>query len=238
MSKYQVRFYTGDYYNRQLEANNDGATVYLEQHFNASPSTSPNTNYAMSVVASNASEKSKSIARTYIEKIKDVFMIDVFGRDGLKVLSRTERGNHNLRYTAMPAVLLEPLFCSSYDGSYILKSQGGIRQLAFCLVETVKTHYPDGGLIGFSIGHIGKTSAPSDMGALVLGGGTEAQYAELVMVEAARMLEGITDEAPTEHAVCEVNENLSGISQDLERISAEIKKISEAIGVLSRIGAA
>ena len=45
---YQVKFYKGDYLQRQLAANADKAVAYVEHHFNSSASAS--ANYAVVVV--------------------------------------------------------------------------------------------------------------------------------------------------------------------------------------------
>ena len=48
---YQVKFYKGDYLQRQLAANADKAVAYVEHHFNSSASAS--ANYAVVVVGSS-----------------------------------------------------------------------------------------------------------------------------------------------------------------------------------------
>jgi len=185
--KYKVKFYSGDYINRQRAANRDRAICYVEQHFNAS--ASPTSNYAMVVVGSNASETSKRWGAYLAKAYGTAFNIPHFGSEGIAIGGIDGKGNSNLKYTKMPAVLLEPVFCSSYCGSGILRSPQGRKQLASVLVKSIKKVFPDGGLVAFSIGHKGKASNPFDMGALVLGGGTEAEYAEIVLKTAAEMLE-------------------------------------------------
>ena len=47
-------------------------------------------------------------------------------------------------------------------------------------------------LIAFSVGHKYKTSNPNDRGAALVGGGTEAEFAEKVLRKAEEMLHGVT----------------------------------------------
>jgi hypothetical protein len=61
--------------------------------------------------------------------------------------------------------------------------------LARILADSIIEAFPDGSRIGFSVGHKYKTSRPRDRGAAVYGGGTEADYAEIVMEKAKDILE-------------------------------------------------
>lgn len=88
----------------------------------------------------------------------------------------------------MPAILLEPLFASNPRHADIIRSDEGQTRLARILVESIQRFLPDGGLVAFSIGHKGKRSRPNDRGASVLGGGMEADYAEIVLKKAQTML--------------------------------------------------
>ncbi len=99
-----------------------------------------------------------------------------------------ERGNFNLRLTAMPAILVEPLFASNPRHAAIIRSSEGQGRLAAVLVDSIREIFPSGGIVAFSVGHKGKTHAASDRGAPVVGGGYEADYAEAVMLRAKAML--------------------------------------------------
>ena len=175
---YQVKFYTGNYRTRQRQANADGAIAYFEQHFNACGSPTPN--YAMCVVGSNASKKSKAIATSYCNAIAQGTGLEIYAPDEYRVGGR---GNGNLRHTAMPAVLLEPCFISCPDGAALVKSEHGRRFLAEALVDVIHRHFPNGGLVAFSIGHKGKVSNPADRGARAHGGGHEAEVVERISAE-------------------------------------------------------
>lgn len=185
MKKYTVKFYSGDYPARQQKANADKAICYIEQHFNSVENKS--ANYAHAKVATNAGKTSKGMASTYAHLVAKKFNIALgFAPDGVDAGGR---GNGNLKYTNMPAILLEPLFISNPAQALIVKSEEGQKKLAEAIAETVKQYFPNGGLVAFSIGHKGKTSSPKDMGANVYGGGTEAQYAEIVLNKAKDLLE-------------------------------------------------
>jgi hypothetical protein len=184
---YEVRFYKGDYRQRQLAANADGCVAYVEQHFNSA--ASPGAGYAVVVCGSNASQTSRNWGRWYGEAIGREFNVKVGGDHGILVGGFNGRGDDNLRYTDMPAVLLEPLFVSNPAQAEWIRSEAGQTRLARVLVDSIRRFFQKGGRIAFSVGHKYKTSAAADRGAAVAGGGWEADYAEAVLLKAKVMLE-------------------------------------------------
>lgn len=186
MSTYQVKFYRGDYLERQQAANADQAVAYVEHHFNSSGSEQ--AGYAVVVVGSNASNTSRNWGRWYAKAISEQFGNPVGGDGGLLVGGWNGRGDGNVKYTRMPALLLEPLFASNPQQAEIIRGASGQEALARVLAESIRRFFPDGGLIAFSVGHKYKTSAPNDRGAPLAGGGTEADCAEQVLERAATML--------------------------------------------------
>lgn len=185
--KYRVKLYKDDYHERQAAANRDGAVCYVEQHFNSF--RDPRAGYTVTLVASNASAKSRSWGKWYSKRISLEFATRLGGSGGLKVLTDSDPGNNNLVHTHMPAILLEPLFVSNQEHAKIVKSEVGQIALARSLVDSILWAFPDGGSIAFSVGHKYKKSDPDDRGAAVAGGGWEAEYAEIVMLKAKRFLE-------------------------------------------------
>ena len=181
MSKYTVKFYTGNYRERQEAANADGAICYVEQHFNAGGG-----NYSLVVVGENSSKKSQEWGQDYSYAIALEFEIK---NKGIAIGGLDGRGDDNVRHTDMPAILLEPLFCDNPDHAQIIRSAVGQDALAVLLAQSIWKHFPKGGLVAFSIGHKGKRSNPNDRGASVLGGGMEADYAEAVLLKAKALLE-------------------------------------------------
>lgn len=187
---YTVVFYKGDYGHRQDQANADNAICYIEHHFNAAES--PTANYTCCVVGSNSSDLSKRWGDYYTDRCAETFKIKEINATGLLVGGYKGRGNYNLIHTNMPAILVEPLFCSNPAEAAIIKSVDGRRKLAGILVDSIRTFFPRGGIVAFSVGHKYKTSKPSDRGAPVYGGGWEAEFAEQVLQLAAVMLESGT----------------------------------------------
>ena len=184
---YEVRFYKGNYKWRQQQANRDKCTAYVEHHFNAS--TNLTVGYSVVVTGYLASETSKNWGKWYANKIGQEFGVSVGGRSGILVGGYNGRGNGNLKYTRMPAILLEPLFVSNPQHADWVRNSDGQDKLAKILADSITEFFPDGSRIGFSVGHKYKTSRPTDRGAAVYGGGTEADYAELVMEKAKYLLE-------------------------------------------------
>jgi len=191
---YEVRFYKGDYGERQRRANADQAKAYVEHHFNSS--SSPMANYAVVITGSNASQTSRNWGRWYTQATSREFDVPIGGDQGIKVGGYDGRGDGNLKHTNMPAILLEPLFASNPRHADIIRSEDGQMRMARVLVDSVRRFFPDGGLIAFSVGHKYKTSNPDDRGANLVGGGSEAEFAEKVLLKAEAMLHGIS--APEE----------------------------------------
>lgn len=183
---YQVKFYKGDYFERQQAANADKAVAYVEHHFNSS--ASPSANYAVVVVGSNASSTSRNWGRWYAKAVAEQFGTQVGGDAGILVGGWEGRGDGNVKHTKMPAVLLEPLFASHPQQADAIRSEAGQAALARILAESIRRFFPDGGLVAFSVGHKYKTSSPNDRGAALAGGGTEADHAEKVLQKAAQLL--------------------------------------------------
>lgn len=190
MSKFKVNFYKGDYGSRQAQANKDKAIVYVEHHFNGG---SDKANYCLVNVATNAGSTSKKMAQAYVDRISARFGIpkanNNFAKNGVSIGGYEGRGNANLYSTACPAMLLEPLFAPNPSHAKLIKSEEGQTALAECLAETIKEFFPNGGLVAFSVGHKYKTSKPADRGVPVYGGGTEADFAEKVLLKAQTLLE-------------------------------------------------
>ena len=158
----------------------------VEHHFNAS--SNPSVNYALVVVASNASRLSREWGQWYAKSISKEFGVPIGGDNGIKVGGYSGRGNANLLYTKMPAILVEPLFASNPEAAAVIKSKSGRDRLAWVLVESIRHFFPDGGLVAFSVGHKYKRTNPKDRGAPVFGGGFEADYAEEVLLIAEKLL--------------------------------------------------
>lgn len=177
---YEVKFYRGDYRARQMESNSDGAVCYIEGHYNGHPSTT--ANYAMVVIATNASSLSERWGRAYSAAAARKFGI----RDnGTKRGGWDGRGNGNLIHTAMPAILVEPFFITNPKGSEWAMQRQDV--LASLMAVSIMEHFP-GGLVAMSVGHKYKTSHPSDRGVKSHHGKMEADLVEPVMERAATIL--------------------------------------------------
>jgi hypothetical protein len=190
---YQVRFYKGDYQWRQKQANQDKCAAYVEHHFNSSASIQ--SDYSVVITGYNASEMSKNWGKSYALRVSREFGVPLGGKSGLLIGGYNGRGNGNLKYTYMPAILLEPLFASNPIQAEWIRSAEGQDKLARILADSITEFFPDGSLIGFSVGHKYKTSRPSDRGAPLHGGGVEADYAEVVMEKAKSILEKFSPSA-------------------------------------------
>ncbi|HEY9199845.1 MAG TPA: hypothetical protein VIR60_10800 [Gammaproteobacteria bacterium] len=143
------------------------------------------------IVGANASNTSKNWARWYAQSVANSFGIGLGGDQGVVVGGFGGRGDGNVKLTRMPAILVEPLFANNPAHAEWMRSAAGQERLARILADSIQRCFPDGGLIGFSVGHKYKTSSPNDRGAAVYGGGTEADCAEAVLQKAAALLQNM-----------------------------------------------
>ena len=183
--EYKVKFYTGDYKDRQKEANEDGAICYIEQHFNSVEDNK--VNYTLVLVKEDSPEISFQMGEYYTEKISKKFQIKKGNGKGLTIIKDGDRGYGNLKYAEMPSILLEPFFLSSPEG--LKWAQERQDELAEILAETIYVYFPEGGLIAFSIGHKYKYSRPDDTGAGPFDGMNEIDFNEKVLEKAAKILD-------------------------------------------------
>lgn len=182
---YTVKFYRGDYRDRQEKAYKDGAICYIEEHFNATDD--PGTNYALVLTAEGASDFTGKWAQDYVDRVAAKFSIPKGYDNGIKVVKDGDRGYGNLRYSKMPAILLEPFFISNSEGLKWAESRQD--DLAGIILDSIRECFPNGGLVAFSVGHRYKVSNPADNGAVPAEGKYETIYNESVLKKAAQILD-------------------------------------------------
>jgi carboxyl-terminal processing protease len=183
---YKVKFYRGDYRERQEKANEDGAICYVEQHFNSTDGDR-NTNYTMILIPSGSSDFTKKWAEYYVNRVSEAFNLKKWKEDGIKLLVQGDRGYGNLKYLTMPAILPEPfLICNSTGVEWAKTRQDELSQI---LVDSIYKFFPEGGPVAFSVGHKYKISAINDKGACPFEGVCEIDFNEAVLEKAAKMLD-------------------------------------------------
>jgi N-acetylmuramoyl-L-alanine amidase len=196
--RYRVEFVKGDYTQRQMQANRMSAALYFEGHANAS--TDPNADYALGIVATNASTASIDLAARLARGWAAAFDAGLGYGTGVR---HGGHGDGNLKHTKMPAVLGEPVFASNRRQALLAETDEGIDRIAGVLVDAIRDTVPDGALIVLSVGHIGKQSAPRDRGAPWSGVRftTEAAFASAYLARAAALLrQGAPVFRETDHA--------------------------------------
>jgi hypothetical protein len=189
MSLYKVKFYYGDYHTRQRNANNDKAVLYVEQRFNT---FSRKSNYTLVKVTDAASDSVVAIAADYANIISNRLNIPLYENDvpGVIRTRRGRRGDDSIRVAEMPAILLEPMFVSNPEHVQLFWNNGR-EILADTLAIVTRKYFPEGGLIGFSVGHRYKRSSPFDQGSHCWGTPefSEASLSEQVLWVAKFFLE-------------------------------------------------
>jgi N-acetylmuramoyl-L-alanine amidase len=183
---FTVKFYQGDYKARQELANADKCIAYVEHHFNNINDDS--AGYPAVVVARNASQQCFKWGRSYAQLLIETFGIPGSGDKGVNIGGLNGMSDSSLKFAAMPAILVEPFSVINPNHAQWIKSDEGRQKLAEILRESIKENFPDGGLIGFSVGHKYKKSTPQDKGAPLCGGGYEADFAEMVLKKAEELM--------------------------------------------------
>ena len=223
-----------DYRDRQLHANEQGADVYVEFHFNASAYDKPGTqdNPSSVLVCDNASQTSRDMAKDFSDAMSSAYG---YPNRGVVELKRhadgsADRAYYNLFYTKMKAFLLEPLYVSDVEQSAVALSEEGQKSIAAILVDVIKKYFPDGAKCAFSLGHKFKASSIHDRGAPVVIGYdddespapihhptlAEADLAEKVLFFAKAMLEGKEEPEEPEDEIFLVGEwSISGSESGL-----------------------
>lgn len=190
-SNYDVQFFDGDYRARQQKANQWGADLYLEQHFNSSHNHG--VNFPLAIVGRNASRVSKALAAQYVQMCYQA-LPTLYTREppgtGVLIGGYQGRGNGNVYYANCPSVLLEPMFISNMQAAQFIVTAEGQQQLANITAMFIRLALPDGGKVALSIGHKGKTSNPHDRGAQSVLGDMEADLAEQVLILVKGLLDG------------------------------------------------
>lgn len=189
---YKVVRLTGDYEAREREAKRLGCAMVWHQHLNSV--ADPRPSYALVEVAYPTTAReimcALDAAANYARRLGGGFG----DGDGVKVLKDGARGESIIDNTR-EAYISEPLFASNPAQAKWVAKPENQRALAKDAVDAIKANYPDGSVIGLSIGHIGKTRNPRDRGATVVGTGlTEAAVCTEIIAEMERLLR--LEEAP------------------------------------------
>ncbi len=179
---YDICFYKGEYEARQKQANTDGCVGYVEAHYNYSSELE--SNYTLVLCGNGDAQGSRKWGRLFAGLIAREFDTALAGEQGVFM-----GGSPNLVHAQMPAILLKPLFLSNPLHAMWIRNPAGQARQARMLVYSIKQMFPEGGRIGFSVGHRYRPSEPGDEGYPVFGGGTEAAYAEMMLRRAAIMLQ-------------------------------------------------
>jgi len=183
---YKVVRLTGDYEAREDEARRRGCAMVWHQHLNSVDDPKPS--YTLVEVAYPTTPRELKCARDAAVNYERLLRGGFGDGDGVKVLPDGHRGESIIDNTR-EAYISEPLFASNpVQAKWVAKPENQ-RALAKANVEAIKANYPDGSVIGLSIGHIGKTSNPRDRGAQVVGTGLmEADVCTGIVVEMERLL--------------------------------------------------
>lgn len=216
MSEIKVMWFDGDYRDRQKAANEAGVDIYIEQHLNAKEYDKPGTgdNPALCVVAHNASAKSKAIANEYAHRINLEFG---WPNRGCVQVGYKQRGDFNLRYTKMPAVLLEPLFVSDETQAAFIQTEEGQTAIAKILVDVLRMFLPNGGTVGFSCGHTGQPSKPLDKGAPVVNSNLmESDLSMMILKETESLLKSKSNSVDS--ILFEMNQTIKELQSSMEQL--------------------
>jgi hypothetical protein len=183
---YKVVRLTGDYEAREAEAKRRGCAMVLHQHLNSV--ADPKPSYTLVEVAYPTTARELKCARDAAANYETLLKGGLGYGSGVRVLKDGDRGESIIDNT-LEAYISEPLFASNPTQAKWVAKPESQRALARAAVDAIQANYPDGSVIGLSIGHIGKTSNPRDRGARVVGTGlTEAAVCTEIIAEMERLL--------------------------------------------------
>ena len=178
---------TGDYKWRQLHTNAHHFDIYVEYHFNY---YSRSTDYTLCKLTRTYLPLSLEFAKQHAEAVHKEFNVPLYDlgdedtvAKGVLICKKTGRENFNLSLLECPALIIEPLFLSNPDHVFLLTTSNGVMRLANILTNTIRSIFPDGGRIAFSVGHKYQRSNPMDRGALAVGRSelSEADLSDKIM---------------------------------------------------------
>jgi N-acetylmuramoyl-L-alanine amidase len=209
----------GPTYYRQELANKRNVVCYAEGHLNALDTTPRRNvdelgrdlgvapgelervarnravNYAMAIVPEGARQVADPWAYCYLKHV-----VSTFGHRGLGQVQRGGRGSALVRRVFAPAIVLEPGFISNPEFRARISTGEGLDALGKCLADSIRELFPEGGLVGLSIGHAyrdGRTLTAGDPGAVVSkkddpdpAFDTEAELVEAYITAASEYLTG------------------------------------------------
>lgn len=132
---------------RQDLASRRRVICYAEAHLNAF--TNPATQYGFVVTGSSVPEQTHAWANAFLERVREKFNVPNRG------ILRGVPGAGCVQWVRWPTptMLLEPGFMSHPPFAAKLQTGEGQDALGQCLAESIRACFPQGGLVGLSIGH-------------------------------------------------------------------------------------
>jgi len=146
--RYSVLQCRGPVAHRQALASTHGVICYAEAHLNSF--TNPDTQYGFVITGNNVPTKTIAWAKAYLSRIEHELHIPTKG------IVRGVSGQGCVKHVRWPTptMLLEPCFISHPNTARLLYSGLGIQALGRALAESIAECFPDGGLVGLSVGHM------------------------------------------------------------------------------------
>lgn len=183
----KAKIYYGSFDSLETQINRDRASLRVDCHFNSNG----NANYSL-VEIKIGDMRSKQIGRRLAHETAKL-LVEKLGEDnGIKELSAGERGWTIVNAMNCPVMIWEPCFVSSPVGATIVKTRRMLLHDAF--LTTIKSFFGSDALIALVPGHAHKRTG--DSGAPVCGGGTEAQYTEILSQELFSLINAIPGQLP------------------------------------------
>ena len=152
-------FLTGDYSARAARARDLGCTWTVDFHFNAAD----NPAYGAEVYYTPDDKTAKAVAAKVLAAMNSLGLKNTRA-DPLQAATAETRAGYIRHYSAH-ALLLEPIFISEPGQNDWINQPINQEHLAQVVARALKENTTEEDLIGLSIGHLGKTSNPSDCGA-------------------------------------------------------------------------
>lgn len=192
----KITWLTGDYANvtnRQEQAAQRGCAVTVDFHFNGNGPDAKGGE----VWYKPGNAKARALGQTIVNGYA-ALNLPFHGTEPLKEAVPGNRASF-IRHYACPAVLVEPLFVSNPSANQAgwIHDDANVEALAAMIAAALEEATEDeNAIVGLSIGHLYKPSAPGDTGVDCVRGDTEAKHAKAVAEAVAAVLTGESQTAP------------------------------------------
>ena len=174
---------TGDYSERQVQAGKENCVLTIDFHFNGYDQPAYGGEIYFKPGSADARRVADEIAKGFA-----ALGLKPHG-EWLKSADPAERASY-IRHYPCASILLEPLFITESVQAKWIRNEENMQRLSKAVADAVKNFVADkNAVVGLSIGHLGKTSQPSDRGVQGYFNDWEGDYNKRMAESVANLLQ-------------------------------------------------